>query len=106
MERETTAIGIENHTFLVKTYASAREVNAIQGAYFRGSKVEVVGDQPKISDFNPAVQAEVQKEMVAQMVVKADDQTEGIADYCLDLPNHIYVELCRELDQIIAKKKS
>jgi hypothetical protein len=106
MERETKKITIDKHDFMVKTYATAREVKAIQGAYFKGTKVELVGDQPKISDFNPAIQADVNEEMVSQMVQSVDGVTENVVNVCLDLPNHVFVELVAELDALVSKKKS
>lgn len=106
MPRETTTLTIGEHAFIVKTYATAREVNAIQGAYFRGAKVELVGDQPKISEFNPSIQVEVHKEMIAQMVQSVDGVSDGIVDMCLDLPNSVYVELTTELDALVSKKKN
>lgn len=106
-ERETTTLTIEGHDFLVKTYATAREVNAIQAAYFRGTKVELVGDQPKISDFNPSIQGEVHKEMISQMVLLIDGNAENIVDRCLDsFPADVYNQLVAQLDAIVTKKKS
>jgi hypothetical protein len=105
MERETKTIKIEDHTFEVKSYATAKETNAIQSAYFKGAKVEVVGQQPKISEFDPSVQYNVQLEMVRQIVVKMDDSAENIVDRCEELPNEVFQELAGEIDQLIAKKK-
>lgn len=62
-DRETRTLTIGQYSFSVKTYATAREVNAIQRVYFRGTKVDVVGQEPRIQEFNPDVQFEVQKEM-------------------------------------------
>jgi hypothetical protein len=106
MERETTELKVQGHTFEVKTYATARETNVIQSAYFKGAKVEVVGQQPKISEFDPSVQYHVQLEMIRQLVVKMDDKPENIVERCEELPNGVFQELAGEIDQLIAKKKS
>lgn len=106
MDRETKKITAGGHSFTVKTYATAREAHAIQQAYFKGTKLEVVGEQPKISEFNPGVQFEVYQEMVRQMVVDMDDVAEEIVDRCVDLPSEHFDELIAELDGLIAKKKS
>lgn len=106
MDRETKTIHIGAEKFLVKTYATAREANAIQQAYFKGAKLEMVGDQPKISDFNPGVQFDVHKEMIAQMVVSLNGDDQNIVARCEDLPNDIFGELVAELDGLVAKKKS
>lgn len=104
--RETKTITVDSHTFEVKTYATAREVKAIQSSYFKGAKVEIIGEQPKISEFNPAVQGEVEKAMIAEMVVTFDGTTDNIVERCLDLPNEVYTELVAELDALVSKKKS
>lgn len=106
MERETKTLKIGDHVFVVKAYATAREANTIRQAYFVGTKVEVVGETPKISKFNPAVQFEVQKEMINQMVISVSSfEAEGIVDRCLDLPSDVYDELVSQLDEIVTKKK-
>jgi hypothetical protein len=106
MDRETKELRIENFTFVVKTYATAREAQAIQQAYFKGMKVEVVGQEPKISEFSPAVQFDMQQEMIAQMVVSLDGNKENIATRCLDLPSDVYNELVTQLDDLVAKKSN
>lgn len=112
MDRETKKIEVRGgilqggHTFQVKTYATAREANTIRQAYFTGTKIEVVGEQPKISEFNPGIQFEVQKEMIGQLVVSMDGKTEGIIDRCLELPTEEFDELASQLDELVSKKKS
>lgn len=103
--RETTEKTIGDNVFVVKTYATARETNAIQQAYFKGAKVEIIGEQPKISDFNPSVQFEVEKELVAQLVVSMNGTTERVVDRCLDLQSSLYRELIQALDEIASAKK-
>ena len=105
MERQTTVIDIGKHTFVVKTYATALEANAIQQAYFKGTKLEVVGDQPKISEFNPGVQFDVYQEMIRQVVVSMDGEDSGVVERCLDLPNELFTELVERLDELVSKKK-
>lgn len=106
MERETKEISIHPYTFVVKTYATAREANTIQQAVFRGTKVEVIGEQPKISEFNPAAQHEVEKEMIAQMVISLDGNADNLVDRCLDLPVDVYREIVEKLDALVSKKKN
>ena len=106
MERETRAQKFGAHELVVKTYASGREANAIQQAYLKGSKVEIVGEQPKISEFNPAVQQEVEKEMITQMAVSLDGSSDNLVERCLDLPSDIYYEMIQYLDTLVSKKKN
>lgn len=103
--RDSKEIQIDGHSFIVKTYASAREANAIQQAYFKGTKVEVVGDQPKISEFNPGIQQEVEKELISQMVLSLDGTTDNMVERCLDFPNDVYADLVSQLDALVSKKK-
>jgi hypothetical protein len=105
-ERETKNIEIGGHKFEIKTYATAREGATIQQAYFKGTKVEVVGNEPKISEFNPNVQFDVQLELVRQMVVSMDGTAEDIVARCEALPNDVFDELATELDTLVAKKKN
>lgn len=106
MDREVTTINAGHHTFSVKTYATAKEASIIQQAYFKGTKVELVGDQPKINEFNPNVQYEVQLELIRQMVVSMDDITEDIVARCENLPKDVFDTLVEQLDGLVAKKKS
>lgn len=104
--RETKEITAGKSTFTVKTYATAREANTIRQAYFKGSKVEIVGDQPRMSDFNPGMQFEVEQEMIGTLVVSMDGSTENIVERATDLPEETYRELIEQLDALVAKKKS
>lgn len=106
MDRETKELHLDKYTFVVKTYATAREAHIIQQAYFKGMKVEVVGQEPKISEFSPSVQFDMQQEMIAQMVVSLDGNSQNVANRCLELPNDVYAELVAELDDLVSKKKN
>lgn len=105
MDREVTTITIDNHTFAVKTYATAREVAAIQNVYFKGARLEMVGDQPKISEFNANVQYEVKVEMVRQLVTSFDGDASNIVERAQDLPDEQFQQLAEALDAIASKKK-
>lgn len=105
MERETTTTEIQGHTFTHYTYTTARETNNIQKAYFEGAKVEIVGDAPKISDFDPSVQFNVQLAMIKELVVEMDGSKENIVKRCEDLPDEVFQELSTTLDLMVSKKK-
>jgi hypothetical protein len=105
MDRETKEITVGKHLFVAKTYLSARETQAIQQTYYKGTKIEIVGEAPKISEFNPSVQYEVQHEMIRQAVLSMDGDTVNIVDRCLDLPSTEYDTLVAELDALVSKKK-
>jgi hypothetical protein len=104
MERETTTLSIGQHTFKVKTYATAREMNAIQSVFFKNTKAEIVGDAPRINDFDLSSEYQLRLEMVRQLVVAMDDNTENIVDRCEDLPSHTFMELTKALDDLVKKK--
>jgi hypothetical protein len=92
--RPTETITIGDHTYEVKTYASAREVAAMQ------AELEKQGGDGK----NSAIYA-AQLEIVRQLVVKMDDSTEAIPDRVQDLPVDDFLALAQMLDARITKKK-
>lgn len=92
--RPTETITVGEHTFEVKTYASAREVAAMQ------LEMEKHGGEGK----NSAVFA-AQVEIVRQLVVKMDDSAEDIAGRVQDLPLDDFLALSADLDARITKKK-
>ncbi|CAB4151497.1 hypothetical protein UFOVP594_18 [uncultured Caudovirales phage] len=104
-DRETKTITIGGHEVVMKTYASAIETQSIKHALYRGAKMEMSGETPKISDFNFAAQDEVEKEMVNQLVISIDGDTANILTRALDWPNVHYQELVQELDLLTGKKK-
>lgn len=106
MDRETKPLKIGKHDYVVKAYATAREAHAIRQAYLNGTKIEVVGEQPKISEFNPDVQFEVQQEMLRQMVVTMDADDKNIVERCLELPSDDFDTLISQLDDLVSKKKN
>lgn len=105
-ERETREMEIGSNKVVVKTYATGREVQAIQQTYFKGAAIELIGKEPTIKDFNPAIRQEVEAEMIRQLVVSLNDSVENILDRCLDLPNDEYEELIAVLDELASKKKN
>jgi hypothetical protein len=104
--RETATLKIGKHDFVVKTYATARETQAIQGTYFKGAKVSIAGGAPVFDEIDPAVQFEVEEETIRQLVVSIDGSTENIVETCKDLPNAEYRELISGIDELISKKNS
>lgn len=104
-ERETVEITVDKHSFKVKTYATARELHAIQQAALKGVKVGIKGEAPQISEIDPGVEYDMSVAMVEQLVVEMDGSTADIANRCQDLPSETWDELIQELDAKIAKKK-
>lgn len=105
MERETKPLKIGERSFVVKTYATAREVNQIQQALLKGTKVSVVGDQPKIDEFNPSAQFEMECELIKTMVVSMDG-SEDFMPILESSPSEVWNELVVALDALVSKKKS
>ena len=105
--RDTIILKVGNKDVVVKSYSTARENSLIQQAVFKGAKVELIGEQPKITDFNLNAQHELKLEMIRQMVVSFDGSTEDIINRCENiLPNEEFVDLVEQLDKIVSKKKS
>ena len=105
MNRDTKEKKISDNTFVIKSYATAQETNNIQQVYFKGQKVDIVGEKPTLNDVNTNVQFDVENEMIKQLVVSMNDKTEGIVEACLELPNDQWNELIEYIDSLIAKKK-
>lgn len=104
MERETQDLKIGGHTITVKTYATAREHQAIQQVLLKDAKFDVAGDTPKLSDFDPTVMFAMNEETIRQMVVSLDWAVENVVDRCLDLPSADFDELILALNDLVAKK--
>lgn len=105
-DRETKTIDLgEGLKAVIKTYATARESQAIKNSYFIGTKIEVVGETPKINDFNPSVQNDVEKSMVKMICVSIGDKTENLDEVALDLKVDQYNVLISEIDALVSKKK-
>lgn len=105
MERETKDVTIGVHKIVLKTYATARESQAIQNVYFSNTKLEVSGESYKINEFNPGVQTEVNKESVKQLVVSIDDKTDNLVETALDFRSEDFDKLIEEIQEITSKKK-
>lgn len=106
MNRETKIIKVGDHNVVVKTYATAREAQIMQKSAFAGLKIDIVNEQPKITDFNPAVQVEIEKSMIETLVVSVDEKSEGIAETVLDWKADDYTDLVSQLNDILSKKKN
>ena len=106
MERETTEKTIGAHTLKVKTYTSAREVNAIQQAYRNAVTTKITDGKPEIEELNIFEVYSVQLEMVKQLVVAIDGDAEKIDERVQDIPNDDFLELSTYLDSIISKKNT
>jgi len=104
-QRPTQELTIGDHTFTVKTYATAREAHDIQAVYFAGAKVDVVGQEPRISEFNPNVQWDVQCKMVEVMVLEMDGTKENIVQRAEGMLPEEFEELTSTLDGLVTKKK-
>lgn len=105
-DRETKLIDLgDGLGGVIKTYATAREVQAVKQSYFIGTKVEIVGDAPKISEFNPAIQSEVEKAMIQSLCVSIGESKENLYEVALDLKVEQYNKLIEELDALVSKKK-
>lgn len=103
-DRETIELGIGKHTITVKTYATAREHQAIQQVLLKDAKFDVAGETPKLNDFDPTVMFAMNEETVRQMVVAMDGSAENLVDRCLDLPSADFDELIAALSDLVSKK--
>jgi len=105
MERETTTLTIAEHVVVMKTYLTAREKNIVQQEYFKGTKIDVVASQPRISEFNPGVQYGVRLGLIGQLVTLLDGSAENIIERFEDMPSDTFDEISTAIDDLVAKKK-
>jgi len=105
-QRPTQQLTVGEHTFTVKTYATAREENEIRKTYYAGADVSVEGVMPKISKFDPTTEYTVSLKMVEILAVDMDGSAEKIRDRVEELPAAAFDELIEKLNELTAKKKN
>ena len=90
-QRETKEITIGKHKLVIKTYATAREINKLR--------------QAGMTDGN--VKPEHEEILIAEMVVSVNGSTENVIDTILDTFEfeNEYVPLMSEVADCISKKK-
>lgn len=105
-KRETKEVKTSGgHTAVIKTYATGREFNEIQGVYLKSAQVNIINGQPAISGLSAETEMEASKKMIEMLVVMLDDSDENLVDRVLDLPLTDYNEVIEALSEISGKKK-
>lgn len=105
MERETKTISIGAHEVVLKTYLTAGEAKQIKQSYFEGSKVEIVGETPKLSDFNPNVQIIIEEATIKALVVSVDGATDKIIESVNNWKQDEYAKLVEAVEDIAGTDK-
>ncbi len=106
MERETKEVKTPNgHKVFLKTFATAREIQAIEGKLFGSVKMGIEKGEPAMQGFTPLAQQGVEHEMIKLLVVSINDVKEGLVDYALDnIKAEDYDFIIAELNEITKKK--
>ena len=105
MERETKTIKTPNCSVVIKSYATAREIQTIESKLFEGMKVGVEKGEPSLQGFSPASQVNVEHEMIRLLVVSIDSITENILNHALDvIRSEDYDAIIAALNEITKKK--
>lgn len=105
MERETKKISTPNGIEIeIVTYATGREVRAIEQKYYTKAKLDIVAGQPKISDMDLSAQFDVEQEMVRLLVKTVGGSTENILDTVLDMRSEDYEFVIASLNEVTKKK--
>lgn len=96
MERVTTTQTFGDHTFVVKAYATAREMDGLRKIMHNADAT------------NYEQQKEAEGELIRCLVVSVDGETENLYDYCLDNLDFTteYSLLIQYLGEVLSKKKS
>lgn len=106
MERETKTVVTPNKiNVILRTFATAREIQAIEGKLFGSIKIELEKGEPAMKGFSPLAQKEVEHEMIKFLVVSIGDVKENLVDYALDsIKAEDYDFIVAELNEITKKK--
>lgn len=92
------------HKVVIASYATGREVRAIEGKYYAKAKLDLVAGQPKISDMDLSAQFDVEQEMVRLLVKSVDGKVENTLDTVLDLRSEDYEAVISALNEVTKKK--
>lgn len=104
-QRETKTIETPlKHKLVIYTYATGREMRAIEEITLKAIKVDVSPDgTQKMKDFDTTSRLQVEDLMIKQFVVSFDDDTNNILDKVLDLPSGEYDFIVKEIDNAVKK---
>lgn len=108
MERETknfkTPNGIE---VVIKSFATAREIQMIEGKLFGSVKMGIEKGEPAMEGFSPLAQQGVEHEMIKLLVVSIGDVKEDLVNHALDnIKAEDYDCILEELNKITKKKST
>lgn len=104
-QRETREITVGGHTFVLKTYLTGKEFNEIQRVYLSSAKINMVGNNPSINNFTAEVELDATRKTLEMLVVSMDGSTEEVVDRIENLPNDIYQEVVKNINETAGKKK-
>lgn len=106
MERETKTFKTTSGktTVVLYTYATGREVRAIDSKYVSAMKLDLQNGEPTMKNIDMSVAYEAENEMIKALVVSVNDSKENILDTVLDLHQTEYEEIIAELSNITKKK--
>lgn len=108
MERETktfkTPTGL---SVVVRAFATAREIQAIEGKLFGSVKMGIEKGEPAMEGFTPLAQQGVEHEMIKLLVISIGEQKENLVDFALDsIKAEDYDAIIAELNEITKKKST
>lgn len=114
MERDTKTLKTPNgYEVVYQSFATAREIQAIEGKLFEGMKVGMEKGEPSINNFSPVSQQKVEHEMIRLLVVsfkknekEVTDRNEFV-DFALDqMPSEDYDAVVAALNEVTKKKST
>ena len=104
-ERETKTINTPNGTEVVLyTYATGREVRAIEAKYLGSVKVDIEKGDPVFKDFDTSGSFEAEKELLKFLIVSVKGIKENCLDIVLDMPSNEYEFIVSQCNEITKKK--
>ena len=93
------------NTLVLYTYATGREMRAIDSKYVSSMKLDLKNGEPSMNNIDMSVAYEAENEMIKALVVSINGSTEGVIDAILDLHQDEYNEIIAELN-VVTKKKT
>lgn len=108
MERETKTFKTPNDIeVVIRAFATAREIQAIEGKLFGSVKMGIEKGEPAMEGFSPVAQQGVEHEMIKLLVVSIGEKKEDLVNYALDnIKAEDYDCIIAELNEITKKKST
>lgn len=105
IQRETKEIKIGNHTLVVNTFVTGRELRNIESSMLDKLEMKQKGTEQEITGFRGSMLKERQDAQIKAVVVSLDGSSDNVVDRILDLSAPEYQEVVEYVTSITEPKK-